>query len=198
MAAVVTEIPTTKRVRNQSSTPFRTVRHVLESDVAQRYAEYASLYYSQHNWIFSGPWAVWTPQREEIDAVERPGTRYESFQSTCNALRNTACVHPVELTEPVTLEAYVDQKFIGTPGKPDRKHVENWISYEAYPVAGADPQQWLSRKFVDSIRKLSGCRRPQWWQTEHKGIFHATDPGNGNQLIGIVAAIGDESAKRKR
>ena len=198
MSAAIAEIPTIKRVKNQASTPYRTIRHALESDVFPRYAEYAALYYIENNWLFSSAWAVWTPERQEIDVVQYPGTRHEAFRGSCNACRNTACVHPVELLEPVRLESYIDAKFTGTPGKPDRRHVENWISYEAYPVAGADPQQWLNRRYVDTIRKLSRCRRPQWWQTEHQGIFHATDPTNSNHLIGIVAAIGDERRTRKR
>lgn len=195
--SVITEIPTVKRVRNQSSAPFRTVRRALETDVNPRYLEYAAIYYLETNWLFSASWSVWTPQREEIEVCEYPGTRHEGFRGSCNAYRNTACVEPVELEAPVRIEAYVDQKFIGRPGKPDRQHVENWISYEVYPIAGSSPEQWLNRRYVDSIRRLSKCRRPQWWQTEHKGIFHATDPDNG-QLIGIVAAIADERPKKKR
>ena len=101
------------------------------------------------------------------------------------------------MLDPIKIEAYVDAKFIGTPGKPDRQHVENWISYEVYPIAGT-ADQWLNRRFVDSIRKLSKCRNPQWWQTEHRGIFHATDPANGGQHIGMVAAIGDERKKSRK
>ena len=191
-----TEIPTVKRVRNQASAPFRSIRHVLESDVSRRYTEYAALYYLETNWLFSGSWGVWTPQREEIDVCQYPGTCHEGFRGSCNSYRNTACVEPVELLEPIKIEAYVDAKFIGAPGKPDRKHVENWIAYEVYPIAG-DKVNSLNRKMVDSIRKLSKCRQPKWWRTERDGVFFATDPASG-QLVGILAAVQQEEPKKSR
>lgn len=191
-----TEIPTLKRVKNQSSTPFRTIRQVLDSEVSPRYAEYAALYYLQTFWLFSGSWSVWTPERQEIDICQYPGTRHEDFRAACNGYRNAACVEPIELGSPVRLEAYVSAGFTGRPGKPDRRHVENWISYEVYPVAGMD-DKWLNRRYVDSIRRLSGVRNPQWWRTEREGIFHATDPKSG-QLVGVVAAISDENKKKSR
>lgn len=191
-----TEIPTVKRVRNQSSTPFRTIRQVLENDVNPRYIEYAALYYLQENWLFSSSWAVWTPQREEIDVCEYPGTCHEGFRGSCNGYRNTVCVEPVELLEPVRIEAYVDQKFTGRPGKADRRHVENWIAYEVYPIRG-DKTNSLNRRFVDSIRKLSKCRKPKWWRTERDGVFFATDPKSG-QLVGILAAVQNEPKEPKK
>lgn len=194
--SVITEIPTLKRVRNQSSAPFRNIRQVLETDVSPRYVEYAALYYLETNWLFSGSWSVWTPQREEIDVCEYPGTCHEGFRGSCNGYRNTACVEPVELLAPIRIEAYIDAKFTGRPGKPDRKHVENWISYEAYPIRG-DKVNSLNRKMVDSIRKLSKCRNPKWWRTERDEIFFATDPANG-QHIGILAAVQKEEPKKKR
>ncbi len=190
------EIPTIKRVKNQSSAPFRTARQVLESDVQSRYAEYASLYYLETSWLFSSSWGVWTPVPEEIEICQYPGTFHEEFRGACDGYRNTACVEPVELLEPVRIEAYVDQKFIGTPGKSNRQHVENWISYEVYPIAGA-ADNWLNRRYVDSIRRLSKCRRPQWWKTELDGIFHANDRESG-QLIGIVAGFSDERKKSRK
>lgn len=194
--SVITEIPTIKRVKNQASTPYRTIRHVLESDVSSRYAEYASLYYLETNWLFSGSWGVWTPQREEIDLVQNPGTRHDGFRGSCNAYRNLAATEPVDLLDPVRIETYVDAKFIGTPGTRSRRHVENWISYEVYPVRG-DKVNSLNRKFVDTIRKLSRCRRPQWFRTEHDCVFVATDPANNGQLIGLVAAVQKEQPKNK-
>lgn len=194
--SVITEIPTIKRVKNQSSTPFRNVRHALENDIAPRYAEYAALYYLETNWLFSGAWGVWTPQREEIGDVQSPGIRYVGFQGSCNAYRNLAATEPVELMAPITLEAYIDQKFVGTPGKPDRQHIENWISYEVYPIR-EDKRNTLNRRFVDSVRKLSKCRRPQWWRTEHDSVFFAIDPANNGQLIGLVAAVQKEQPKKK-
>lgn len=190
------EIPTVKRVRNQSSAPFRTIRQVLETDVSQRYVEYAALYYLETNWLFSGSWGVWTPERQEIDLYQSPGTCHEGFRGSCNGYRNTARVEPVELLEPVRIEAYVDAKFTGTPGTAGRRHVENWISYEVYPVRG-DKVNSLNRKMVDSIRKLSKCRNPKWWRTERDGVFGATDPTSG-QLVGILAAVQKQEPKKKR
>lgn len=191
-----TEIPTVKRVRNQASAPFRNIRHVLETDVSPRYAEYAAAYYLETNWLFSSSWGVWTPERQEIDVCQYPGTCHEGFRGSCNGYRNTACLEPVELGEPVRIEAYVGAKFTGRPGKADRRHVENWISYEVYPVRG-DKVNSLNRKMVDSIRKLSKCRNPKWWRTGRDGVFVATDPANG-QLVGILAAVQNEEPKKKR
>lgn len=195
MSAVTAEIPTIKRVRNQASTPYRTVRHVLESDVSQRYAEYAAAYYLEENWLFSGSWGVWTPERQEIDVVQYPGTCHDGFRGSCNAYRNLTATEPVELLEPIRLETYVDQKFTGTPGTCSRRHVENWISYEVYPIQG-DKRNTLNRRFVDSVRKLSKCRRPQWWRTEHDSVFFAIDPANNGQLVGMVAAVQKEEPKK--
>ena len=197
MATAIAEIPTIKRVKNQASTPYRSARHVLEVDVASRYAEYASLYYLETNWLFSGSWGVWTPERQEIDLVQSPGIRQPGFRDSCNAYRNLKATEPVELLEPARIETYVDQKFTGTPGTSRRQHVENWISYEVYPIRG-DKRNSLNRRFVDTIRKLSRCRRPQWWRTEHDSVFAATDPTNGGRLIGLVAAVQKEEPKRKR
>lgn len=196
MTTAIAEIPTIKRVKNQSSAPFGNARHVLESDVSSRYAEYASLYYLETNWLFSGSWGVWTPERQEIDLIQSPGIRHESFRDSCNAYRNLAVTEPVDLLDPIRIEAYVDAKFTGTPGTRSRQHVENWISYEVYPIRG-DKVNSLNRKFVDTIRKLSRCRRPQWWRTEHDSVFVAIDPANNGQLIGLVAAVQKEQPKKK-
>jgi hypothetical protein len=189
----ITEIPTVKRVKNQSSTPFRTARHVLDSDVQPRYIEFAAMYYLETNWLFSSSWGVWTPERQEIDFCQHPGTRHAEFQQACCIYRNAACVEPVELLEPVRAETYVDYKFTGTPGTPDRRYVENWISFEAYPIVG-DKTNSLNRRYVDSIRKLSK-RRPQWWKTELSGVFHATDASG--KLIGVLAALQSQTCEKR-
>ena len=184
----VCEIPTLKRIKNQSSTPYRTVQDALDK-IDFRNQDNAGLYYLQHNWLFCDFWGVFTPTRQEVTVHQIPGippARWREFSEACNRYRNTAVTVPVTLEQPTRLETYTGGKFIGTPRKSDRRWLEEWISYEVYPVRGSVHQ--LNRKAVDSIRRLSGCRKLAWHATELDGVYCAIHPTTG-EALGIISAI---------
>lgn len=178
------EIPTERKIIQQSSAPY-SLQDVLKHCLNWNRIEYASLYYIETNWLFAESFAVWTPQRHEIDVVMYPGTRHEPFRVACSAMLNRTSTEPLELGEPRRIEVEVSHGFAGTPGKKDRRWVERWVSYEVCPVIG-DDSILVNCRYLNTIKRLSRCRNPQVWRTEHPGQLNITDRRTG-QLIGIVA-----------